>query len=55
MLERFGIVRQLGMDDQAEVRQINAPSRHIGRHANPGAAIPDSLEGLVAIRLAELA
>jgi hypothetical protein len=35
MLQHVAIVRQLGVDDEAQVRQVDAARRNVGRHTNP--------------------
>ena len=42
------------MDDQRQARQINAARRNIGRNADPGAAVAQRLQRLIALRLAVL-
>ncbi len=55
MLEHLGIVRQFGMDDEAEVRQVDAAGGDVGRDADPGAPVAQRLERMVALVLAEFA
>ena len=55
MLQRLGVVRQVGVDDEVEARQVDAAGRDVGRDADPGAAVAQRLEGVVALVLAELA
>ena len=48
-------VRQIGVDHQAEIRQIDAARGDVGRHADPRAAVPDRLKRGGAVMLAEFA
>ena len=47
--------RQVGVDDEAEVRQVETTSRHIGGDADPGMAIAQGLEGVGTLPLPQLA
>jgi hypothetical protein len=55
VLQRLGIARDLDMDDQADARQVDAARGHVGRHADPGAAVAQRLQRLVAFLLRMLA
>ena len=55
MLQHFGIARHLHVDHQAECGDIDAPRGHVGRHADPRAAIAQRLQRMVALVLAVLA
>jgi hypothetical protein len=51
VLQRLGVARNLDMDDEAERRQVDAPRRHVGRHADPGAPVAQRLKRLIAFVL----
>src|SRR3546814_8903074 len=53
VLERFGVVGQFGMDNEAEVGQIDAARGDIGRNADPRAPVAKRLKGMVALALAQ--
>ena len=40
MLHHLRVVRQIGVNDEIKVRQINAARRHVGGHADARASIP---------------
>jgi hypothetical protein len=44
MLHDFRIVRNIGMNDEVEIRQIDAARGDVGRYADAGAAIPQRLQ-----------
>ena len=46
MLHDLRVVRQIGVNDEIEVRQIDAARRHVGRHADAGASVAQGLQGL---------
>ena len=52
MLQHLGVVGQFGMDDQAEAGQVDAARRHIGGDADPGAAVAQRLQRMIALALA---
>ena len=49
------VIGQFGVDHKFEARQIDAPRRHVGGHADPGAAIAQALQRMGALVLGELA
>ena len=51
----FGIVRQIGVDDETEIGQIDAARRDVGGDANPRAPVAQRLQRLVALVLAQFA
>ena len=53
--QRLGVGRQVGVDDEVEVRQVDAARGDVGRDADPGAAVAQRLQGVVALGLGELA
>ena len=55
MLQRLGIARQIGMDDEVQARQIETTRRDIGRDAHFGASVSQCLDRLVALGLAKFA
>lgn len=55
MLHHLGIVRQLGMDDEVEPRQVDAARGDVGRDADPRPAVAKCLQRRVALVLAEFA
>ena len=55
MLQTFRVVRQFGMDHQAEIGNIDAARRNVRRHADPRASVPQGLQGMIALVLAQLA
>ena len=55
MLQHFGIVGQIGVDDEAQTRQVDAARGDVGRHADARAAVAQGLQGLIALALAQLA
>ena len=55
VLQRLGVARQLDMDDQREVGQVDAARGDVGRDQHPGAAVAQRLQRLVALVLAVLA
>ena len=44
MLHDFRIVRNIGVDDEIEVRQVDAARGDVGRHADAGAAVAQRLQ-----------
>jgi hypothetical protein len=55
VLQRLGVARQLDMDDERQVGQVDAARGDVGRDADPGAAVAQRLQRLVALVLAVLA
>ena len=53
--QRFVIVRQFGVDDEAEIRQVDPAGRDVGRDADARAAVAQGLQGVVALALAQFA
>ena len=47
MLHHLRIVRQIGVDDEIEVRQVDAARGDVGRDADAGAAVAQRLQRLV--------
>src|SRR3546814_2974065 len=54
VLHRLRVAGQFDMDDKAEIGEVDAPRRHVGRDADAGAAGAQRLEGMVAFILAML-
>ena len=46
MLHHFRIVRNIGVNDEVEVRQVDAARRHVGGDADAGASIAQRLQRL---------
>ncbi len=44
VLEDLGVVRQLGVDDEVEVGQVDAARGDVGRDADAGAAVAQRLQ-----------
>jgi hypothetical protein len=55
VLQRLGVARQLDMDDEREIGQVDAAGGDVGRDAAPGRAVAQRLQRLVALVLAMLA
>ena len=55
MLKRLDVVRQIGVDDEAEIGQVDAARGDVGRHQHARAAVAQRLQGLVALVLAQFA
>ena len=55
ILQDLRVVGQIGMDDEAEIRQIDAARSDVGCNADAGAAIAQSLQCVIAFGLAEFA
>ncbi len=53
--QAFGIGGQIGMDNQSEVRKVNAARRDIGRHTDPRTTITHGLQRIGPLTLAQLA
>ena len=53
--QRFRIGRQVGVDDEFEVRQVDAAGGDVGRDADAGAAVAHRLQRMGALVLAEFA
>jgi hypothetical protein len=51
MQQRIGIARNIGVDHQVEIGQIDAARRHVGRNAHPRAPIAHRLQGAGAFGL----
>ena len=49
------IVRQVGVDDEAEIGQVDAAGGDVGGDADPGAAVAQRLQGMAALVLGQLA
>ena len=49
------IVRQVEMDDEAEIGQVDAAGGDIGGHTDPGAPVAQRLQGIAALALGQLA
>jgi hypothetical protein len=49
--ERVAVVRQVGVDHEAEVGQVDAAGRHVGGDAHARPAVAQGLEGVVALAL----
>ena len=55
MLQHFRIVRQIGVDDEIEIRQIDAARGDVGRDADAGAAVAQRLQRHGALVLGQFA
>ena len=55
MLEDLFVVRQIGMDDQADGGQVESARSHVGGDEDVGGAVAEGLQGAVALVLRELA
>jgi hypothetical protein len=55
MLQNLRIVRQFGMNDEAEIRQVDATRGHVGGDANARASVAERLERVRAFALRQLA
>ena len=55
MLQTFGIARQLDMNDERKVGQIDTTCSNVGRDTNACAPVAERLQGLVTLGLAMLA
>ena len=55
MQQGLAVVRQVGVDDEAEVGQVDAARRDVGGDADAGAAVAQRLQGVVALALGQLA
>ncbi len=53
--QRLVVVRQVGVDDEAEIRQVDAAGRDVGGDADARASVAQRLQGVVALALAQLA
>ena len=51
----FGVVRQIGVNDETEVRQIDAARRDVGRDADPRASVAQRLQRRGALVLRQFA
>ena len=55
MLHRLDVVGQVGVNDDADIGQIDAARGDVGRDAYPRAPVPQRLHRLIAFVLAEFA
>ena len=55
VLKRFGVARQLGMDDERDRGQVEAARGDVGRDADARALVAQRLQRVVALALAVLA
>src|SRR5215475_13002583 len=55
MLHDLRVIWQIRMNDEVEVRQIDAARRHVGRHADAGTSIPQRLQSLGSLVLCQFA
>ena len=53
MLQHLRIIRQVGVNDEIEVRQINAACSHIGSNAHACTSVPQCLQCLRALVLCQ--
>ena len=53
--KRLGVVRQIGVNDQAEIGQVDAARRHVGGDADAGAAVAQRLQRMGALALRQFA
>ena len=53
--QRLLVGRQIGMDDEAEVGQVEAARGHVRRDADARTPVPDRLQRVVALLLRQLA
>ena len=44
MLQHFGVIGHIGVNDEIEIGQVDAARRHIGCDANPGAPVAQGLD-----------
>ena len=55
MLQRLRVIGQFGVDDEAEIGQVDAARGDIGGHANLRPSVPQRLHRLVALMLTQFA
>ena len=55
MKQRFRASRNIGVNHQFQIGQIDPPCRHVGRDTHPRAAIAHGLQGMGALVLAQFA
>ena len=55
MLKRLDVVGQIGVNDDADIGQIDAPRGDVGRHQHARAAVAQRLHRLIALMLAQFA
>src|SRR3546814_4841875 len=55
VLQCFSVARNVGVNDEAQIGQINTARCHVRRHAYTRTAVPQSLHGMIALILAMLA
>ncbi|CUX40444.1 hypothetical protein AGR8A_Lc10710 [Agrobacterium fabrum str. J-07] len=55
MQKRFGIGRQVGMDNEFQAGQVDTAGGYVGGHANAGAAVTHGLQGMCALVLGQFA
>ena len=53
MLHDLGVIRQICVNDEVKVRQIDAARRHVGGHADAGPSIPQGLQRLGSLVLGQ--
>ena len=51
MLHNFRIIRQICMNDETKVRQVDAARRHVGGHADARTSVPQSLQRVRSLAL----
>src|SRR3546814_15755208 len=55
VLQCFSVARNVGVNDEAQIGQINTARCHVRSHAYTRTAVPQRLHGLIALILARLA
>src|SRR3546814_5304420 len=55
VLQCFSVARNVGVNDEAQIGQINTARCHVRRPAYTRTAVPQSLHGMIALILAMLA
>src|SRR3546814_13006224 len=55
VLQCSSVARKVGVNDEAQIGQINTARCHVRRHAYTRTAVPQSLHGMIALILAMLA
>ena len=55
MHERFDVVRELVVNDQVDVGNVQAASGDVGGNEHAEAVVTESLEGALALRLSDVA
>src|SRR3546814_13040669 len=51
VLQCFSVARNVGVNDEAQIGQINTARCHVRRHAYTRTAVPQSLHGMIALIL----